>query len=79
MVGFTLLTALIFWIWAIITAATHLVLTIVVYRDAKTLYEPALGIKPSLWATIAFTLPLGGMFIYWLINHSTLNKMNSRY
>lgn len=54
--------------------ATHISISFLVYRDAKTLERSALGISPFLWFGIAFSLPILGMFIYWLMNYSTLSK-----
>ncbi|WP_082788857.1 hypothetical protein [Desulfolucanica intricata] len=76
MLGIYLLLTVLLWIWVIVISATHLVITTIVYRDAKTLYEPALNISPFLWAAITFVIPIGGMFIYWLMNYSNLSKRN---
>lgn len=76
--GFGLLVFGIYWFWVIVIIATNLVLAVVVYRDAITLPEPALGIAPFLWSAMSLTLPIGGMFIYWLMNHSSLKKSNFR-
>ena len=61
-------------IWLLLLIATHLALTAIVYRDAKALSNSALGISPFLWLGISFSLPIIGMFIYWLMNYSSLSK-----
>ena len=61
-------------IWALLLIATHLALTVIVYRDAKRLSQVALGISPFLWLGITFSLPIIGMFIYWIMNHSSLSR-----
>lgn len=61
-------------IWALLLAATHLALTVIVYQDAKRLSQAALGISPFLWLGITFSLPIIGMFIYWIMNHSSLSR-----
>ncbi|MDO7786900.1 hypothetical protein [Desulforamulus aquiferis] len=71
---FLVTAALLYWLWAIVAIATHLAITIKVYFDAKELSEPALGISRYLWTAISFVLPIGGMLIYWLMNHSTLKR-----
>ena len=60
--------------WALLLISAHLALIVIVYRDAKELSYPALGISPFLWATISFCLPIIGMFIYWIMNHSSLSR-----
>lgn len=69
----------VYWSWVIVAIAAHLTVSVIVYRDAKTLLQSALGISPFLWFSISFILPIGGMFIYWLLNHSSLNKENYRF
>jgi hypothetical protein len=76
MLGVSLFFGVLLWIWVIVSSAAHLVITIIVYRDAKKLYEPALSISPFLWAAITFAMPIGGMFIYWLMNYSNLTRTN---
>lgn len=60
--------------WALLLIATHISLTIIVFRDAKLLQRSALGISPFLWLGITFSLPIIGMFIYWIMNYSSLSK-----
>lgn len=79
MVGFASLFFLAYWCWVIIAIAAHLAISVIVFRDAKTLSRPALDISPFLWFAISFTLPIGGMLVYWLMNHSSLNKENYRF
>lgn len=76
--GFASLIIAVYWSWVLIAIAAHLAISVIVYRDAKTLLHPALGISPFLWFSISFIFPIGGMFIYWLMNHSSLNKENYR-
>jgi hypothetical protein len=61
-------------IWVLLLAATHLALTVIVYRDAKRLSYSTLGISPFLWLGITFSLPIIGMFIYWAMNYSSLSR-----
>ncbi|MDO9534989.1 MAG: hypothetical protein Q7J85_06580 [Bacillota bacterium] len=63
-------------VWLLIFAAAHFALSVVVYRDAKKLPEPALGINPTLWLGIALSIPVIGMFIYWVMNYSTMKPNN---
>lgn len=63
---------IVYFLWATFFLATHISLTLIVYKDAKNLRYPALGISPFLWAGVSFSLPILGMFIYWLMNHSIL-------
>ncbi|WP_066638675.1 hypothetical protein [Desulfolucanica intricata] len=72
------LLIIVYWSWIIIAIAAHLAISVLVYRDAKTLLRSALGISPFLWFSISIILPIGGMFVYWLMNHSSLNKENYR-
>lgn len=58
--------------WVILLIITHLNLTAIVYRDAQSHNELPLGIPPFLWLGIAFSMPVIGMFIYWLMNYSSL-------
>lgn len=70
---------LLFWLrfaWLLLLVATHISLTIIVYRDAKSLSRPALGISPFLWLGITFSLPILGMFIYWTMNYSSLTRQS---
>lgn len=75
---FAPLLIIVYWFWIIIAIAAHLAISVLVYRDAKTLLHSALGISPFLWFSISIILPIGGMFVYWLMNHSSLNKENYR-
>ena len=61
-------------IWILLLIATHFALTAIVYRDAKSLLHAALGIPPFLWLGITFSLPIIGMFIYWVMNYSSLSN-----
>lgn len=61
-------------IWALLLIATHLALTVIVYRDARNLSQTALGISPFLWLGVTFSLPIIGMFIYWIMNYSSLSR-----
>lgn len=70
------LVAILQTLWLLFLVATHISLTIIVYRDAKSLHYPALGISPFLWLGIAFSLPIVGMFIYWVMNYSSLAKQS---
>jgi len=73
------MTLLILYIvWLLIFIAAHFALSVVVYRDAKELPKPALGISPSLWLGIALSVPVIGMFIYWVMNYSTLKPNNEK-
>jgi hypothetical protein len=63
--------------WFVIFIPTHLAISVITYRDARNLEWSALGIKPFLWFGIAFSLPILGMFIYWVMNYSTLSKQPS--
>lgn len=63
-------------VWMLFLVATHISLTIIVYRDARSLPYPALGISPFLWLGIAFSLPIVGMFICWVMNYSSLSKQS---
>ncbi|MBC9786525.1 hypothetical protein H1S01_18890 [Heliobacterium chlorum] len=53
---------------------THISVCSIVYKDAKRLGYSALNISPFLWGSISFILPIFGMVIYWLMNHSSLAK-----
>lgn len=77
MAPFILVITLTSWIWVGVATTTHLVVTILVYRDSKTIIEPVLGLSPFLWAAISFTVPIGGMFMYWLMNYSNLTQKDS--
>jgi len=66
--------ALIPVIWMALLISTHLAISVIVYRDAKNLDYSALGISPFLWFGITFSLPIIGMFIYWIMNYSSLSK-----
>lgn len=68
-----------YWTWLILALAAHLAISLIVFQDAKTLTRPALGISPFLWFSISLILPIGGMFIYWLMNHSSLKKDNYKF
>lgn len=63
---------IIYFVWVILLIITHLNLTAIVYRDAQNLHESPLGIPPFLWLGVAFSMPVIGMFIYWLMNYSSL-------
>lgn len=76
MIGFASLIIFVYWTWVIIAITAHLAISVIVFRDAKTLSHSALDISPFLWCAISFIFPIGGMFIYWLMNHSSLNKEN---
>ncbi len=69
----------IYWTWLLVAFAAHFALSLIVFQDAKTLSQPALGISPFLWFSISLILPVGGMFIYWLMNHSSLKKDTFRF
>lgn len=58
--------------WILVFLATHISLCFVVYKDAKELERTALYISPLLWSGISFSLPILGMFIYWIMNYSIL-------
>lgn len=60
--------------WLLLLVATHISLTIIVYRDAKSLPQLALGISPLLWLGITFSLPVIGMFIYWVMHYSSWSR-----
>lgn len=68
------LSVLIPIIWGLFLISTHLALTVIVSRDARSLSRPALGISPFLWLGITFSLPIIGMFIYWIMNYSSLSR-----
>lgn len=70
---------ILYLVWILGMAATHLSLTVIVYREAQNLRRSALGITPVLWGGVAFSLPVVGMFIFWLMNYSTLCVENQRY
>lgn len=74
MVGLEAFSLGIFWAWLILAFAAHLAVSVIVLQDAKTLARSALGISPFLWFSISLILPVGGMFIYWLMNHSSLKR-----
>ncbi len=61
------------WLWVAFAICSHLIITVIVYQDAKRLNITSLNISPVLWASISFVLPIIGMFIYWIMNHSSLN------
>jgi len=63
--------------WVLILIATHLALTVIVYRDARSLSQSALAISPFLWLGITFSLPIIGMFIYWIMNYSSLSRYSN--
>ncbi len=63
-----------FMFWLLILTAAHFALSIIVYKDARTLKRPALGLTPVIWAAVSFSLPVIGMFIYWLMNYSSLKQ-----
>ncbi len=65
-------------LWGVVGISAHLVLTFIVFQDAKKIHEPSLSISPALWAAISFILPVIGMFIYWVMNHSNLNLGSSK-
>lgn len=79
MFGFMSVMIVVYWVWVILALAAHLAVSVIVYQDAKTLIRSALSISPFLWFSISLILPIGGMFIYWLMNHSSLNKENYRF
>lgn len=62
------------YLWLLILSATHVAISIIVYKDARTLKRSALGLTPVMWGAAAFSLPVIGMFIYWLMNYSTLKQ-----
>ncbi len=64
--------------WGLVSIPAHLVLTFIVLQDAKKLCKSSLNISPFLWAAISFMLPVIGMLIYWVMNHSSLNTDNSK-
>ncbi|MCF8011703.1 MAG: hypothetical protein K9L17_07165 [Clostridiales bacterium] len=66
------------WLWVPIALATHLVLSIIVFKDAKSLTSTALNISPVLWLAVSLIIPIIGMFIYWVMNHSQLSNKNYR-
>lgn len=63
---------ILYYVWLLGMAAAHLSLTVIVYREAQNLRRSALGISPLLWGGVAFSLPVIGMFVFWLMNYSTL-------
>ena len=63
-----------FMLWLLILTAAHFAVSIIVYKDARTLKRSALGLTPVMWGAVAFSLPVIGMFIYWLMNYSTLKQ-----
>lgn len=65
---------LIYFLWILVMLATHISLCIVVYKDAVKLQKSELGISPILWLGVTFVVPIFGMFIYWIMNHSTLTR-----
>jgi hypothetical protein len=67
-------TLVLFWLWVTLAISSHLVITILVYQDAKKLHRASLNISPILWTSISFVLPILGMFIYWIMNHSYLKR-----
>lgn len=69
---FVILPFLITTAWFIVAVAATLATVVVVYRDARKLVYPALGINPLLWAGFALILPVIGVLIYWLMNRSSL-------
>lgn len=69
---------ILYFVWVILLMITHLNLTVIVYRDAQSRHESPLGIPPFLWLGVAFSMPVIGMFIYWIMNYSSL-KSNSIY
>ena len=73
-----MLLLILYIVWLLIFIAAHFALSVVVYRDAKKLPELALGINPFLWLGIALTIPVIGMFIYWVMNYSTLKQNNEQ-
>lgn len=73
MFGFTI-PLIISWLWIFTFIATHISLSVVVYKDADKNYNSAFGISPVLWFGISFSLPILGFFIYWLMNYSTLSR-----
>lgn len=62
--------------WLVIFIPTHIASSAIVYRDARHNQRSALNITPFLWFGFAFSLPILGMFIYWLMTHSTLSKQS---
>ena len=69
---------ILYMFWLMILIATHISLSIIVYKDAKTLKRPALRINPVLWCSISFSMPILGMFVYWVMNYSTVSQRESR-
>jgi len=65
-------------VWVIVGIPAHIVLTYIVFQDARNLNSPALNISPVLWTAISFVLPFIGMLIYWVMNHSNLNLGSSK-
>ncbi|HHT46772.1 MAG TPA: hypothetical protein GX004_05710 [Firmicutes bacterium] len=65
------------WFWGIVVVSVHFALTVIVYRDAIKIQRSSLYLSPVLWASISFSLPILGMFIYWIINHSLLKGNNN--
>lgn len=63
-----------YYLWFFIFIATHISLSIVVFRDAFKNYNTAFRISPTLWFGVTFSLPILGFFIYWIMNYSTLAR-----
>ncbi|MGF7184864.1 hypothetical protein GGQ84_000949 [Desulfitispora alkaliphila] len=64
----------ILWItWIVVFIPTHLSLSIFVYQDAQRRQVFALrGTSPVLWFCVSFSLPIIGMFVYWVMHYSSL-------
>lgn len=69
------LLVILLWFWVLLALCVHFVIAVIVYRDAKKIRSSSFYISPALWASISFTLPILGMFIYWIMNYSIL-KVN---
>lgn len=60
--------------YVLLALLTYISTSAIVYKDAQNLGQPALSIQPIIWLGIALSLPIIGMFIYWLMNYSSLAK-----
>lgn len=73
MFGFTI-PLMIYYLWFFTFIATHISLSIVVYRDADKNNNALFGISPALWFGLSFSLPILGFFIYWIMNYSMFSR-----
>ncbi len=73
-IAFIILFYLVLLSVALCLIVAHIAIAITVYKNAKELSSPAMGLPPWVWALLSFSVPAVGMLCYWLMNHSILSK-----